>query len=261
MSAHLSEHPSEWTLRRLHAGELPTPEATRARTHAAECEQCGAVLRAAEEAQRQFEAATPFERFEEGVKRAEEKSRKEELARRGSAQRWMGPVVALAATVLLVVAVRPLLATSTGSGVRTKGGAVAELRIGGGEGTQRMARTNTPEPLAPGERVRIGYTPDTRRYVLALSIDSAGEVTPLYPETGESLPVKPGAGTHWLPDSIEFTGSGAERVVVLLSDAPVKVEDATAAAREAFEAVGRDVAKLPPLSVDGDQTHWMLLKP
>lgn len=261
MSAHLSEHPSEWTLRRLHAGELPTPEATRARTHAAECEQCGDVLRAAEEAQRQFEATIPFERFEKGVKRAEETSRKEELARRGSAQRWMGPVVALAATVLLVVAARPLLTTSTVPGVRTKGGAVAELRIGGGEGTQRMARTDTPEPLAPGERVRIGYTPDTRRYVLALSIDSAGEVTPLYPETGESLPVEPGAGTHWLPDSIEFTGSGAERVVVLLNDTPVKVEEATAAAREAFEAAGRDVAKLPALSVDGDQTHWMLLKP
>lgn len=261
MSAHLSEHPSEWTLRRLHAGELPSAEATRARTHAAECEQCGAVLRQAEETQRQFEAAVPFERFEAGVKQAEEKARKQELARRGSAQRWMGPVVALAATVLVVVAVRPLLAANAVSGVRTKGGAVAELRIGGGEGTQRMARTEAPEPLAPGERVRIGYTPDARRYVLALSIDAAGEVTPLYPERGESLPVEPGAGTHWLPDSIEFTGSGAERVVVLLSDAPVKVEQATAAAHEAFEAAGRDVAKLPVLSVDGDQTHWMLLKP
>jgi hypothetical protein len=261
MSAHLSEHPSEWTLRRLHAGELPASEATRARTHAAECEQCGAVLRAAEQTQSEFEAALPFERFEEGVKRAEEKARKQEQARRGSAQRWMGPVVALAATVLLVVAARPLLTENTVPGVRTKGGAVAELRIGGGEGSQRMARTDAPEPLAPGERVRIGYTPDARRYVLALSIDSAGEVTPLYPETGASLPVEPGAGTHWLPDSIEFTGSGAERVVVVLSDAPVRVEDATAAARQAFEAAGRDVARLPALGVDGDQAHWMLLKP
>jgi hypothetical protein len=157
--------------------------------------------------------------------------------------------------------VRPLLEENPLPGVRTKGGAVAELRIGGGEGSQRMARTDVAEPLAPGERVRLGYTPDARRYVLALSVDEAGEVTPLYPEAGESLPVEPGAGTHWLPDSIEFTGSGAERVVVLLSDAPVTVEDATAAARQAFEAGGRDVARMPPLSVDGDQTHWVLLKP
>lgn len=261
MSAHLSEHPSEWTLRRLHAGELQADEATRARTHAASCEQCGAVLREAEEAQRQFEAALPFERFEEGVKRAEERARKQERTRTGGSQRWTGPLVALAATVLVVVVARPLLETNPPPGVRTKGGAVAELRIGGGEGSQRMARTDVLEPLAPGERVRLGYTPDARRYVLALSVDAAGEVTPLYPEAGQSLPVEPGAGTHWLPDSIEFTGSGTERVVVLLSDAPVTVEDATAAARQAFKASGGDVARMPALDMDGDQTHWMLLKP
>lgn len=261
MSAHLSEHPSEWTLRRLHAGELRADEAVRARTHAASCEQCGAVLREAEEAQRRFEAELSFERFEEGVKRAEEKARRQERARAGARQRWLGPMVALAATVLVVVAVRPLLATSPVPGVRTKGGAAAELRIGGGEGSQRMARTDVLEPLAPGERVRLGYTPDARGYVLALSVDAAGEVTPLYPEAGQSLPVEPGAGTHWLPDSIEFTGSGAERVVVLLSDAPVTVEDATAAARQAFEAGGRELARMPRLNVDGDQTHWTLLKP
>lgn len=261
MSAHLSEHPSEWTLRRLHAGELQADEATRTRNHAASCEQCGAVLRAAEETQRQFEAELPFERFEEGVKRAEERTRRQEWAQATSSQRWMRPMVALAATVLVMVAVGPLLKTSSVSGVRTKGGAVAELRIGGGEGSQRMARTDALEPLAPGERVRIGYTPDTRGYVLALSVDEAGEVTPLYPEAGQSLPVEPGVGTHWLPDSIEFTGAGAERVVVLLTDAPVTVEEAIAAARQAFEEGGRDLAQMPLLNVDGDQTHWMVLKP
>lgn len=261
MSAHQTEHPSEWTLRRLHAGELPASEAVRARTHAAACEQCNAVLREAEQAQRQFEAAHPFERFEEGVRRAEERARRQERARSATSQRWVGPLVALAATVLVVVAVRPLLATNAVPGVRTKGGAVAELRIGGGEGSQRVARTDAPEPLAPGERVRLGYSPDSRKYVLALSVDSAGEVTPLYPEAGESLPVEPGAGTHWLPDSLEFTGSGAEQVVMLLSDTPMRVEDATAAARQAFEASGRDLARMPPLDMDGDQTRWMLLKP
>ncbi|MBN1208127.1 MAG: DUF4384 domain-containing protein [Myxococcaceae bacterium] len=261
MSAHLSEHPTEWTLRRLHAGELPPAEATRARTHAADCQQCAAVLRQAEEAQRQFEAEHPFEPFAANVEKAAEKSRRQEQARSAGRQRWMGPVVALAATVLLVVAVRPLMATAPVSGVRTKGGAVAELRIGGGEGSQRVARTDAAEPLAPGERVRLGYTPDARKYVLALSVDAAGGVTPLYPEAGQSLPVETGAGTHWLPGSLEFTGAGAERVVVVLTDAPVMVEDASAAARQAFEASGRDVAKMPPLDVAGEQTHWMLLKP
>jgi hypothetical protein len=261
MSAHLSEHPTEWTLRRLHAGELPSDEATRTRTHAASCEQCGALLRQAEETQRQFESELPFERFEAGVKRAEEKASRQQPSRGALSQRWMGPVVALAATVMLVVAARPLLFANQGSGVRTKGGAAAELRIGGGEGSQRVARLDAPEPLASGERVRLGYTPEARKYVLALSVDSTGEVTPLYPEAGQSLPVEPGAGMHWLPDSVEFTGSGAERVVVVLSDAPVAVEQARAAARRAFETAKRDVAQMAPLDVDGEQSSWMLLKP
>lgn len=257
MSAHQPEHLSEWTLRRLHAGELPAPEVAQAQAHVAGCARCGAVLKDAEQAQARFEAEVPFERFEAGVERALGRARKPEAAR-PSPMRWAGPVAAMAATVLLVVAVRPLLAPE--SGVRTKGGAAAELRIGG-EGAQRVARVDAPEALAPGERVRLGYTPDTRRYVLALSVDAAGEVTPLYPEAGESLPVEVGAGTHWLPDSLEFTGSGAERVVLVLSDAPLAVEAARDAARRAFEAGGRDVARMPALNVAGDQTHWMLLKP
>jgi hypothetical protein len=258
MSAQPSEHPSEWTLRRLHAGELPTAEATQARTHAASCERCGTVLREAEQAQRQFEAELPFERFAEGVERAAQKQRKFSP---DSSRRRVGPLVAMAATVLVVVAVRPLLSAEPVPGVRTKGGATAELRVGGGGESQRVARMDVPEALAPGERVRLGYTPDTRKYVLALSVDAAGEVTPLYPEGGQSLPVEAGAGTHWLPGSLEFTGTGAERVVLVLTDAPVTVEDASAAALKAFEAGGRDVAKMPALEVAGEQTHWMLLKP
>ena len=261
MSAQPSEHPSEWTLRRLHAGELPTAEATRARTHAASCEKCGTVLREADEAQRRFEAEHPFERFAQGVERAAEKAGKQRQSSQDTSRRWVGPLVAMAATALVVVAVPRLLAEEPVPGVRTKGGATAELRVGGGADSQRVARTDAPEALAPGERVRLGYMPDTRKYVLALSVDAAGEVTPLYPESGQSLPVEPGAGTHWLPGSLEFTGTGAERVVLVLTDTPVTVEDTAAAARKAFEAGGRDVAKMPALGVAGDQTHWMLLKP
>ncbi|MDY7229796.1 DUF4384 domain-containing protein [Hyalangium rubrum] len=260
MSTQQPEHPSEWTLRRLHAGELSTAEATRARTHAAECEQCGAVLRDAEGAQRQFEADIPFERFEAGVNRAVEKAEKQQKSSRAAVVRWAGPVVAIAAAVLVVVAARPLLDSGTVPGVRTKGGATAELRIGGGEGPQRVAQVDAPETLNRGERVRLGYTPAERKYVLALSVDASGEVTPLYPETGQSLPVEPGAGPHWLPGSLEFTGLGAERVVVLLSDTPVTVAQASEAARWSFAASGNSVATMDPLEVDGDQTHWVLLK-
>ena len=146
-------------------------------------------------------------------------------------------------------------------GNRLKGGAGAELRIGGGAEPQRVASVDAPEALRRGERVRLGYTPGTHRYVAALSVDVWGEVTPLYPESGDSLVVEPGAGTHWLPESVEFTGAGAERVVLVLTDAPVSMEALSDAARKSFAATGGDVDAMAPLDVAGEQAQWILLKP
>ncbi|XXF80442.1 DUF4384 domain-containing protein [Myxococcaceae bacterium GXIMD 01537] len=255
MSAHLSE----WTLRRLHAGELPAAEATQARAHVTDCPACGAVLEELERAQRRFEEEVPFERFAARVERA---ARQDVPARPSRWERAMRPLMAVAATVLVLVGGVAIVRDGE-SGVprnRTKGGAVAELRIGG-DGPQRAVRPGTREALQPGERVRLGYEAGTHRYVAAVSVDAAGEVTPLYPESGESLPVEPGAGLHWLPGSLEFTGSGAERVVLVLGDAPLAMGEVVRAAREAFQAGGRDVNALPELAAPGEQAHWVLLKP
>ena len=46
------------------------------------------------------------------------------------------------------------------------------------------AGVDATEALARGERLRIGYQPGEHRYLLSLSIDDRGEVTPLYPERG-----------------------------------------------------------------------------
>lgn len=258
----MSAHISEWTLRRLHAGELPAAETTQARAHVARCATCGAVLKALVDAQARFEADVPFEHFAAQVERAAERLQAPARPRRW--ERYARPLAAMAATVLVLVGVGRLMAVQDASralGSRTKGsGAVAELRIGG-QGPQRAAQAGRPEPLAAGERVRLGYEAGTYRYVAAVSVDADGEVTPLYPEAGESLPVEPGPGMKWLPGSLEFTGSGAERVVLVLSDAPLEVNAVQDAAREAFEAGQRDVSALPELALPGDQTHWILLKP
>jgi hypothetical protein len=252
MSAHLSE----WTLRRLHVGELSGSEALPARAHVSGCRECREVMRDFAEAQARFEAEVPFERFAAGVER--KASTRPVVSAR---PRLKGLLVAVAATVLLAVGVQPLLSAPPSPTSRLKGsGASAELRIGS-EGTgQRAVTPGILEALAPGERVRLGYTPGPHRYVLAVSVDEAGEVSPLYPESGTSLPVEAGAGTHWLPDSLVFTGAGHERVVVVLSEAPLEVETARAAAVRAFEAGGRDVAAMPPLGVGGEETHWLLRK-
>jgi hypothetical protein len=259
MSTPSPEHPSPWMLRRLHAGELSASEAAPLRTHAEGCAQCGAVLREAEALQHQFEEDIRLARFTAGV----EKALRREAPRKASSffpLLWAGPLVAMATGVLLFVNLQPSSGEPPPPGTRIKGGAHAELRIGGTD-AQRTVPGEALEPLAPGERVRLGYTPEAYPYVLALSVDAAGEVTPLYPESGQSLPVEPGPGTHWLPGSLEFTGDGLERVVLLLSAQPLDVQEALAAARRAFEAGGRSVERMPALDLPGTQTHWMLRKP
>lgn len=258
----MSAHESEWTLRRLGAGELAAAEAARVQAHAAACAACGAALRELQHEQSRFEAAVPFARFEAGVERAVQRQRRSESFR-APPRRWVATTVAMAASVLVVLLARPLLgdgARGTGTN-RLKGGAVAELRIGGGLGPQREARPDAPEALEPGERVMLGYQAEGHRYVAAVSVDAIGEVTPLHPESGDSLPVEPGADMHWLPDSWELTGSGAERVVLVLLDAPVPVDTLVDAARRAFLAADGDVEHMALLDVPGVQTHWVLLKP
>jgi hypothetical protein len=255
----MSAHESEWTLRRLSAGELAAPEAARVREHASRCTVCATVLRGIHGEQVRFEEDVSFERFETGVERAMQRQRRSETLRTPP-RRWVATTVAMAASVLVVLLARPLLSDGGGPN-RLKGGAVAELRIGGGEGPQREARSDAPEALAPGERVRLGYRADGHRYVAAVSVDAAGEVTPLHPESGASLPVEPGADLHWLPDSWEFTGSGAERVVLVLLDDPLPVDALVAAATQAFQAAGGKVERMAPLDVPGQQTHWVLHKP
>ena len=250
----MSAHPTEWTLRRLHAGELADSELQQARSHASACVECTRVLKGLQAEQARFETELPFERFEAGVERT--------LRNPSSAPskpRLNGMLVAVAATVLLAVAVRPLLAQTPTN--RLKGGATAELRIGGDGMPQRPVAPGATEALAHGERVRIGYSAGEHRYVLAVSVDETGEVTALYPVMGPSLPVEAGAGTHWLPDSVAFHGSGLERVVVVLSDEPLEVESVLEAARRGWKSAGHDVTALSSLGVEGEELHWLLSKP
>ncbi|HMC95259.1 MAG TPA: ACP synthase, partial [Polyangia bacterium] len=101
------------------------------------------------------------------------------------------------------------------------------------------------------------------RYLLSLSIDQHGEVTPLYPEAGASLPVPDGAerATRYLPDSLELTGTGIERIIVLLSDQPIDVEAARRSARAAYDQAGGDLSRLPRLALPGEEFERTFAKP
>ena len=89
-------------------------------------------------------------------------------------------------------------------------------------------------------------------------------MTPLYPEQGQSLPVPDGSAsaTRYLPDSLELTGTGAERIVVVLSDQPIDVETARRAARAALrQRAGGDVDAPAQAGPAGEQFVRTFAKP
>lgn len=250
-TGHISVH----TLRRVRAGELDVTEVQAIRAHAEVCGECSAKERSLDAEAQDFARHISFDRFASGVERAARRPRETQLPR---------AVMALAASLLVVFGATLVLRAqddSRGGFNNLKGGAQISLQIASRDGSQRTGLSNTIEALAPGDRVAIGYQADGLRFITALSIDERGEVTPLYPESGFSMRAEGGAGMQYLPDSLEFTGSGTERVIVLLSDEPLSMIALIDAARRAYEKTGGDLGLLSHLDVPGEQFHRTLLKP
>jgi hypothetical protein len=254
-------HIGELTLRRRRAGEALGTEGPAIEAHAVGCAACRAKIRALEDEQRRFEQEISFDRFAAGVERAARSPRPAPRRPLVPARVW-APVLAMAAGVALLVTVGPLRET-TRQNNRTKGGAGMIVRVDG-NGGQRTARVDGPEALARGERLRLGYQAGPHRYLLALSLDDHGQVTPIYPEAGRSVAV-PGDGagtaTRYLPDGMELTGTGTERIVVLLSDQPIEVEAARRAARAAYDRAAGDLLRLPSLGLPGEEFSRTFSKP
>jgi hypothetical protein len=260
-------HIGELELRRHRAGEALGAEGPVIEAHAAACAECKARIRALDDEQRRFEAAISFDRFAAGVERA---ARGPGAAprRRASMRGWMVvPTLAMAAAVAVIVTFHGSFQGRWAPGHPPgydgiKGGAGMIVRVAGAAG-QRTARVDATEPLSAGERLRIGYQTGGHRYLLSLSIDERGEVTPLYPEKGASLTVPAGvpSATHFLPDSLELTGAGLERIIVVLSDQPVDMQAARQAARAAYARAGGELGHLPRLDLPGEQFTRLFAKP
>jgi hypothetical protein len=262
----VGDHVGELALRRHRAGEAL---AAGIDAHLVGCGECRARLRAMDDEQRRFESEISFDRFAAGVERA---ARIPARLPRAASRAWLYSAVAMAAGVALVAMVRPPAGSPAPVGVTSvdrnprgdhvKGGAGMTVVVAGAGG-QRTARVAGDEPLAAGERLRIGYQPGGHLYVLSLSIDQRGAVTPLYPEAGPSLAVPDAAAeaTRYLPDSLELTGAGLERIFVVLSDAPIDMEAARRAAKDAYDRVGGELGQLTRLGLVGEEFTRSFAKP
>src|SRR6476620_9338800 len=197
------EHIGELTLRRRRAGEALGPDGPAIEAHATSCSDCRARIRALDDEQRRFEQEISFDRFAAGVERAARGASK--AKRRPALNNWIAPVLAMAACVVAMVTFvpRPVMQQPT---TRSKGGAEITVWVAGVDG-QRNARVDSAEPLARGERLRIGYKSGDHRYLIALTIDERGVVQALAPETGASMAV-PEHAARYLPESWELDGTG-----------------------------------------------------
>ncbi len=251
-------HPRDIELRRLLAGE----QVDAATSHLPGCAECKARVKELEAEQQRFEGAISFERFAAGVERATRQPREtpKPVSR--------GPVrilMALAATVLLLAGI-PLVmrGQSDGGFNRLKGGSEVEVIVAApANGPQRVGSHDPqqPEALGQGERVRIGFRAGSHRYLAAVSIDEAGEVTALYPEKGPSLRVRSDGAKHYLSDSLEFTGHGLERIVVVMTNDPLDVDDVRRAAKARYDEARGNLTQLGTLDLPGEQFHRTFLKP
>jgi hypothetical protein len=279
-------HLGELTLRRHLAGEpsVAPGDGEAVAVHLARCPACALRLEGLREEQRAFEARISFDRFAAGVERAARVPGPAAAPPRGwtrqpastrSFMTVMG-VGAVAAGLALVVGARPIFQHARQRAVdeaaaealnRSKGGttpAAVTFRIAPpppDEGPQRTAAVDAPEALSVGERIRVGVQSGGRRYLFAIAIDDHGVVTPLYPESGTSMPLPTGGRMHYLPDALELTGRGTERVVVLLTDQRFELDTIQRSVRAAFQRAGGDLARLPNLALPGEQFHRIFLKP
>ena len=148
------EHIGELTLRRRRAGEALGSDGPAIEAHATSCADCRARIRALDDEQRRFEQEISFDRFAAGVERAarsasKAKARRLHAEHLGRADAGDGGVRGRDGHV------RPAPGVSE-AGDAHEGGAGIIVRVAGVDG-QRNARVDSTEPLARGERLRIGY--------------------------------------------------------------------------------------------------------
>ena len=158
----------------------------------------------------------------------------EAVVRAGTAARptrgfWRGfawPLaVGAAAALLLVVGVwigsrHDTLSPDAGIGI--KGPPAVQVFCKRGE---RVLPLRNGDPVQAGDRLRFVVGLSEPGYLRILSVDDRGAVTSFYPLEGAD-PVELPAGRQELPGSTRLDDSpGPERLLVLLSDAPLGWED------------------------------------
>jgi hypothetical protein len=235
--------PSTFALddREIHGGPADEGAADPMTAHIAACPQCQA---------RTAERRRLRERFERQVS--------DPLwARIAAAPRrraWRLPALFASTAAVGLAAAVIAIARPAGPDIRVKGQASVEM-LGRRDG---QVFSFAPGVTArPGDELQISVRAarPTERFVLVGSVDGTGRFSPFYPSTpdGHSVPV-PTGGQPLAPPIVLDNGPGPERILVVLSSAPVSV---TALAPLAERAAGAGALAIP--GVEGATVRWLVL--
>jgi hypothetical protein len=205
---------------RLHNRSAPVLEA-----HLASCDACRARLAERDASAAEFEvafAAPTWTRIEAAMRDR----------RRRSGRRWtLTALGAAGAAALLVVAAPGHRAAQTGpTGLVAKGRAPAQVTCRRGDQTFSIG---PGDEVQPGDALRFRPLPVWReaRYIQVGSVDGTGAYGSFYPPSRDGTSVPLPAGESPLEGSIRLDDApGPERLLVVLSAAPLAVADVARAA-------------------------------
>jgi hypothetical protein len=143
-------------------------------------------------------------------------------------------------------------------GERVKGGTALELIVRHASGATEVAYSGLA--IHPQEAIRFKLSHPTAGYVAIVGIDSAGRVTPYFPETEHAAPI--GAGTGQLLDGSVILDEtlGPERLVAVDCRDPFPVRSAITEARAALEKAAYDPRRVGRLSLDCAQATSLIEK-
>lgn len=214
--------PSDLTLDRLHAGELPPEEAARAERHVAGCATCGARMaerRAGFDALEGVDPRAMLARIRSGLDRPASLSER--------LRRLLAPlaVVATAAVALVVV-------TREDPGTRLKGAlALHVFRLAGDHAEEMVSGA----AFAPGDRLRFAVDLPTEGHVAVLGVEASGTLYTAWPlDSGARTDLAAGNGIA-LPGAVALDAQPGRETLYLVH-CPREVGPPSCASRGAGSA-------------------------
>ncbi len=229
--------PSDFTLDRLDAGELPSDGGAQLRQHVASCAACQGRAAARAQARAAFHAdAPPFAAI--CARTAAPVAPTTAPPPRPRRLAWPAAGSALAALGVVLALASPWSRPEPDRGTRIKGAerlGFYVLHAG------QVRRGIHGEVVQPGDGLRFTVTTPARRYVAVLSLDGSRRASVYFPRGAEAEPVAPGDDVPLPLSTVLDAVPGPETLHGVFCDRPFTVEPL----REALERRGT-VDPLPP---------------